>query len=37
MRKFESEQMQFGETAIGDIHIDRKSRDDMPAVLKGLR
>ena len=37
MREVENPQMQFGETAIGDIYIDPKSRDDVPAVLKGLQ
>ena len=27
--------LQFGEFAIGDTHINPKSRDDIPAVLKG--
>ena len=29
--------MQFGQVAIGDIWLDPKSRDDIPAVLKGLQ
>ena len=29
--------MQFGEIEIGDIEIDAKSRDYVPAVLKGLQ
>ncbi len=37
MRVVETQQMQFGELAIGDIEIDAKSRDDVPAVLKGLQ
>lgn len=37
MRVVETQQMQFGELAIGDIEIDPKSRDDVPAVLKGLQ
>ena len=31
MRKVENSQMEFGE-----IHIDAKSRDDIPGVLKGI-
>ena len=37
MRKVENRQMEFGEIAIGEIHIEAKSRDDIPAVLKGIR
>ena len=31
MRKVENSQMEFGEIAIGEIHIEAKSRDDIPA------
>ena len=37
MRKVENTQMQFGEIAIAQIEIDSKSRNDIPAVLKGLQ
>ena len=37
MRKVENSQMEFGEIAIGDIHIGAKSWADIPAVLKGVR
>ena len=37
MRKVENTQMEFGEIAIGEIHIDAKSRDDIPAVLRGIQ
>ena len=30
-------QLKFGETAIGDIVIDAKSRDDIPQILRGLQ
>ena len=29
--------MEIGEIAIGEIHIEAKSRDDIPAVLKGIQ
>ena len=29
--------MEFGEIAIGEIHIEAKSRDDIPAVVKGIQ
>ena len=29
--------MEFGEIVIGEIHIEAKSRDDIPAALKGVR
>ncbi len=32
MREEENQQMQFDENAIGDIFIDLKPRDDIPAV-----
>ena len=37
MRKVENSQMEFGEIAIGEIHIEVKSRDDIPAVFKGFQ
>ena len=37
MRKVENSQMEFGEIAIGEIHIEAKSRDNIPAVLKGIQ
>ncbi len=37
MRKIENSQMEFGEIAIGKIDIDAKSRDDIPALLKGIQ
>ena len=37
MRKIENSQMEFGEAAIGEIDIDAKSRDDIPALLRGIQ
>ena len=37
MRKVENSQMEFGEIAIGEIHIEAKLREDNPAVLKGIQ
>ena len=37
MRKVENSQMEIGEIAIGEIHIEAKSWDDIPAVLKGIQ
>ena len=37
MRIVENTQMHFGEIAIAQIELDSKSRDDIPAVLKGLQ
>ena len=37
MRKVENSQMEFGEIAIDEIHIEVKSRDDIPAVFKGIQ
>ncbi len=37
MRKVENSQMEFGEIVIGKIHIEAKSRGDIPAVLKGIQ
>ncbi|MYF69347.1 MAG: hypothetical protein F4053_05810 [Proteobacteria bacterium] len=37
MREVQGRKMQFGQVAIGDIWLDPNSRDDIPAVLKGLQ
>ena len=37
MGKVENSQMEFGEIAIGEIHIEAKSRDDIPVVLEGIQ
>ena len=37
MREVENPQMQFGETVIGEIYINPKSRDDISVLLKGLQ
>ena len=37
MRKIENSQMGFGEAAIGEIDIDAKSRDEIPALLRGIQ
>ena len=37
MREVQSRQFKVGQVAIGSIWIDPKSRDDIPAVLKGLQ
>ena len=37
MRVVKNPQLQFGEVNISNIHIDPRSRDDIPAVLKGLQ
>ena len=37
MREVQKRQMQFGQVAIEDIWLDPKSRDDIPAVLRGLQ
>ena len=37
MRMVQTRQCQLGEIAIADIQIDLKSRDDIPAVLRGLQ
>ena len=37
MRKVESTQVELGGAFIGDIVIDAKSRDDIPALLRGLQ
>ena len=37
MRKVENSQMEIGEIAIVEIHIEAKLRDDISAVLKGIQ
>lgn len=37
MRKFEDQQLHFGEVPISEIEIDPKSRDDIPQILRGLK
>ena len=37
MGKVENSQMEFGEIAIGEIHTQAKSRDDLPAMRKGIQ
>ena len=37
MEKVQNSQMEFGEIAIGEIHIEAKSRDDLPAMRKGIQ
>ena len=37
MRYVRNRRMKLGEVAIGDIEIDTRSRDDIPALLPGLR
>ena len=37
MRIVQKNQFKLGEVAIGDIKIDPRSRDDIPAILKGLQ
>ena len=37
IRKKKNQQMQFDDTAIGDIFIDPKPCDDIPAVIKDLQ
>ncbi len=37
MRVVKNAQLHFGEVDISEIHIDPRSRDDIPAVLKGLQ
>ena len=37
MGKVENSQMEFGEIAIDEIHIKVKSRDNIPAVFKGIQ
>ena len=37
MRVVRNSQIQLGELAIAEIRIDPRSRDDIPAVLRGLQ
>ena len=37
MREVQKRQMQFGQVAVEDGWLDPKSRDDIPAVLRGLQ
>ena len=37
MRKVESTQLELGSADIGAVHINPKSRDDIPALLRGLQ
>ena len=37
MRKVIDPQLQFGEEDIAAIHLDPKSRDDIPQILRGLQ
>ena len=37
MREVRKRQMQLGEVAVEDVWLDPKSRDDIPAVLRGLQ
>jgi len=37
MRQLKTPQLHFGEVNIADIEIDARSRDDVPAILKGLQ
>jgi hypothetical protein len=37
MRVIQKSQFQLGEVAIAQIRIDPRSRDDIPAILKGLQ
>ena len=37
MRYVRNRRMKLGEVDIGDIEIDTKSRDDIPALLPGLQ
>jgi hypothetical protein len=37
MRHLKNPQLHFGEVNIADIDIDARSRDDVPAILKGLQ
>ena len=37
MRKVECTQVELGGAFIGDIVINAKSRDDIPALLRGLQ
>jgi len=37
MRHVKNPQLHFGEVNISDIKFDARSRDDIPAVLKGFQ
>ena len=37
MRKVIDPQLKFGEQDISAIHLDPKSRDDIPHILRGLQ
>lgn len=37
MRVVKQQQRRFGQVAIADIQFNARSRDDIPAVLKGLQ
>lgn len=37
MRAVRKRQMQLGEVAVEDVWLDPRSRDDIPAVLRGLQ
>ena len=37
MRHLKNPQLHFGEVTIADIQIDARSRDDVPAILRGLQ
>ena len=37
MRAIQKSQFELGEVAIADIKIDARSRDDIPAILRGLQ
>ena len=37
MRQVIDPQLQFGEQDIAAIHLDPKSRDDIPQILRGLQ
>ena len=37
MREVQRRQLQFGQVPVDKVWLDPKSRDDIPAVLKGLQ
>ena len=37
MREVQKRQLQFGQVPVDKVWLDPKSRDDIPAVLKGLQ
>ena len=37
MREVQKRQLQFGQIPVDKVWLDPKSRDDIPAVLKGLQ